>query len=357
MASEKRKNFLINAAYFAVIIGLAVLLVGGILPMATPFVIGFVVAYILQRPIRFVERKTSLPHKAIALLSVLLFYVTAGAVITILGVRLVTFGIGLLSNLPHIYEVHILPTLYDILLALESLFAQLDPAIVAILNDVGTEFIRLAGQMASGISAKAVAVVAGASAALPSMFIEIVLMLISSVFITMDWEKLTGFCMQQMNAKTKEVFLQIKEYLIGTLWVCVRSYALIMSITFVELSILLTLIGINHSVLIAFGTACFDILPVLGTGGIMGPWVLIKLLQGEFLMALKIFGVYVTVTVVRNIIEPKIVGGQLGLHPVVTLSSMYVGVQLFGVVGLFGFPIGLSLLRYLNDHGVIRILK
>ena len=357
MASEKRKNFLINAAYFAVIIGLAVLLVGGILPMATPFVIGFVVAYILQRPIRFVERKTSLPHKVIALLSVLLFYVTAGAVITILGVRLVTFGIGILSNLPHIYEVHILPTLYDILLALESLFAQLDPAIVAILNDVGTEFIRLAGQMASGISAKAVAVVAGASAALPSMFIEIVLMLISSVFITMDWEKLTGFCMQQMNAKTKEVFLQIKEYLIGTLWVCVRSYALIMSITFVELSILLTLIGINHSVLIAFGTACFDILPVLGTGGIMGPWVLIKLLQGEFLMALKIFGVYVTVTVVRNIIEPKIVGGQLGLHPVVTLSSMYVGVQLFGVVGLFGFPIGLSLLRYLNDHGVIRILK
>ena len=74
-------------------------------------------------------------------------------------------------------------------------------------------------------------------------------------------------------------------------------------------------------------------------------------------MALKIFGVYVTVTVVRNIIEPKIVGGQLGLHPVVTLCSMFVGVQLFGVVGLFGFPIGLSLLRYLNDHGVIRILK
>ena len=357
MASEKRKNFLINAAYFAVIIGLAVLLVGGILPMATPFVIGFVVAYILQRPIRFVERKTSLPHKVIALLSVLLFYVTAGAAMTILGVRLASFGLGLLSNLPHIYEVHILPTLYDILLALESLFAQLDPAIVAILNDVGTEFIRLAGQMASSISAKAVAVVAGASAALPGMFIEFVLMIISSVFITMDWDILTGFCLRQMNDKTKEVFLQIKEYLIGTLWVCVRSYALIMSITFVELSILLTLIGINHSVLIAFGTACFDILPVLGTGGIMGPWVLIKLLQGEFLMALKIFGVYVTVTVVRNIIEPKIVGGQLGLHPVVTLCSMFVGVQLFGVVGLFGFPIGLSLLRHLNDHGVIRILK
>ena len=75
MASEKRKTFLINAAYFAVIIGLAVLLVGEILPMATPFVIGFVVAYILQRPIRFAERKLPLPHKVIALLAVLLFYI------------------------------------------------------------------------------------------------------------------------------------------------------------------------------------------------------------------------------------------------------------------------------------------
>jgi predicted PurR-regulated permease PerM len=69
------------------------------------------------------------------------------------------------------------------------------------------------------------------------------------------------------------------------------------------------------------------------------------------------FVVYIIVTVVRNIIEPKIVGGQLGLHPVVTLCSMFVGVQLLGAIGLFGFPIGLSLLRYLNDHGVIKVLK
>ena len=63
------------------------------------------------------------------------------------------------------------------------------------------------------------------------------------------------------------------------------------------------------------------------------------------------------ITVVRNIIEPKIIGGQLGLHPVVTLVSMFVGVDFFGVIGLFGFPIGLSLLRHLNRRGVIRILK
>ena len=66
---------------------------------------------------------------------------------------------------------------------------------------------------------------------------------------------------------------------------------------------------------------------------------------------------YLIITVIRNIIEPKIVGGQLGLHPVVTLCSMFLGLQLFGGVGMFGFPIGLSLLRYLNDHGVIHLFK
>lgn len=63
------------------------------------------------------------------------------------------------------------------------------------------------------------------------------------------------------------------------------------------------------------------------------------------------------VTVIRNIIEPKIVGSQVGLHPLVTLMSMFIGAQLFGVLGLFGLPITLSLLKNLNDQGVIHIFK
>lgn len=357
MVSEKRKAFLVNFAYFAVIIVLAVLVVGGLIPMAMPFVLGFLVAYLLQRPIQFLEKKLPLPHKLIALLVVLLFYATVGVLISLLGMRLTTFLFGLLRNLPYIYEVHMMPTLMDLLYTLENLFDDMDPATVAILNDIGTEFIKLVGQMVSSISAKAVALVYGVSAALPGLFVKLVLLIISSVFISMDWKALTGFCMRQLSDRAKEVFIQIKEYVVGTLGVCICSYALIMTITFIELSILLTLIGIKHSVLIALGIACFDILPVLGTGGIMIPWALIMLLQGDLVLGLELLGVYVVVTVVRNIIEPKIVGSQLGLHPVVTLCSMFIGVQLFGVIGLFGFPIGLSLLQYLNSHNVIKVFK
>ena len=117
------------------------------------------------------------------------------------------------------------------------------------------------------------------------------------------------------------------------------------------------MIGVNRSLLIAFLISVFDVLPVLGTGGIMIPWTILTALQGNYPLSAGLLTVYLIITVIRNIIEPKIVGSQIGLHPVVTLSSMFVGAQLFGVLGLFGFPIGLSLLRHLNDNGTLRVYK
>lgn len=101
--------------------------------------------------------------------------------------------------------------------------------------------------------------------------------------------------------------------------------------------------------------AIFDILPVLGTGGIMIPWVILSALGGDLPHAFALLVLYVIITVIRNIIEPRIVGAQIGLHPVLTLMSMFVGNHLFGIVGLFGLPILLSLLRYLNDNGTISL--
>ena len=89
----------------------------------------------------------------------------------------------------------------------------------------------------------------------------------------------------------------------------------------------------------------------------MIPWTVLTAITGDYRMAVGLLLIYLVITVIRNIVEPKIVGSQLGLHPVVTLVSMFVGVQFFGVIGLFGFPILLSLLRHLDENGVIHIFK
>lgn len=357
MTTEKRKTFLINFTYFAVILVTAFLLLYFVMPLASPFVIGFVIAWLLQRPIRFLRQKLPLPDKLIAVLSVVLFYGTAGLLLALLGIKAFSEIAALIARIPTLYTTQVQPFLWDVLLSLENAFVEMDASLVSALNEMGNQFVKSLGERVTSWSVAAMGLISGVASSLPALFIKLVLMIISTFFIAIDYDRLTGFCLRQLSDRGKNIFVQVKEYVVGTLWVCIRSYALIMSITFVELSILLTLIGIDHSVLVAFCTAIFDILPVLGTGGIMIPWAVLTAVSGNYVLGLKLAGVYVVVTVVRNIIEPKIVGGQLGLHPIVTLTSMFVGVQLLGVVGLFGFPIGLSLLRYLNDHGVIRIFK
>ena len=130
-----------------------------------------------------------------------------------------------------------------------------------------------------------------------------------------------------------------------------------MSLTFVELSIGLSILGIDNSIIIALLTSILDILPVLGTGAVIIPWAIISLILGDIWVGIGLIIVYLIITVIRNIIEPKIVGTQLGLHPLVTLISMFMGVNIAGLFGLFGFPILLSLLMYLNKEGIVKIFK
>ena len=280
-----------------------------------------------------------------------------GVLLTLLGVRAISGAADLLRSIPKIYDTHVLPFFTSALVSIENIFLHMDVIVVNVLAEVGGQLLQSMGQLVSSLSVKAMALVSSLASAVPGLFIKLVLMIISTFFITIDYERLAGFCLRQLGEKGQHVFLQIKEYVIGTLFVCIRSYAIIMFITFVELSICLSLLGVPHSVLIAFLISIFDILPVLGTGGIMIPWTILNAIQGKFSLALGLLVTYLVITVIRNIIEPKIVGSQLGLHPVVTLASMFAGAQFFGVIGLFGCPIGLSLLCYLNEHGVIQVFK
>ena len=357
MQIEKYRKFLITFAYFAVLALLAFVVLRYALPMLSPFVIGFIIAYALRRPIRFLHRRLSIPHKLAAIVMVLLCYGILGLLLALLGIRAVSWITSFVSTLPWLYQNYAMPFFTEVMANLEQLFRNLDPNVLATLNSISTQALQSVGEALSKLSVTVVGMASGVASALPSFFIKLVLTIISSFFIAMDYDKLRDFCLRQFHDNAKLLIFEIKQYIAGTLWVCIRSYAIIMSITFVELSIGLTVIGIRQAILIALVIAVFDILPVLGTGGIMIPWAVLTAIQGNYPLAIKLLVLYVAITVIRNIIEPKIVGGQLGLHPVVTLASMFVGVQLFGVIGLFGFPILLSLLCYLNDHGVIHIIK
>lgn len=355
MVTEKRKAFLVNFAYFGVILLLAFLALRYALPLLMPFAIAFAIAYILKKPIHLLKKALHLPDKFSAILTVILFYAVTSALLTLLSVKAVSGIASLIGNLPALYETYAQPYFMEILLNIETVLVGMEPSLATVFDDVGRQMLQSLGQLISSLSVRVMAFATSLASAVPGLFIKLVLMIISTFFIAVDYDRLTGFCLRQMSERAKAIFFEIKKYVAGTLLVCIRSYVIIMSITFVELSVGLSLLGIKHAILLAFVIAIFDILPVLGTGGVMIPWTILTVIKGNYPLALGLLILYLAITVIRNIIEPKIVGSQLGLHPVVTLCSMFAGAQLLGVVGLFGFPIGLSLLRHLNDRGVIKL--
>ena len=357
MDQDRKKRFIVNVLYVGIIILLTFAVLRYALPLVMPFVIGFVLAWLLRRPTVFLARVLHLPEKLVGGLLMLLFYCTAGLLIALAGIRLASALWSLMLNLPGLYTNQIQPFFIELFDAIEQAVQRMNPSLVSALEQVGLQFLQTLGQLISSLSGRAISILSGGAASLPGLLIRLLLLIISSFFVAMDYRRITEFSLRQLSPSAQHMVLEIKDYVTGTLFVCIRSYALIMFITFVELSLGLTLIGVGNAVVVAAVIAVFDILPVLGTGGIMIPWAVISALRGDLRLALSLLAVYGAVTVIRNIIEPKIVGSQIGLHPVATLASMFVGLQLFGVVGLFGFPICLSLLLYLSRTGAISLFK
>ncbi|MEG2871434.1 MAG: sporulation integral membrane protein YtvI [Clostridium sp.] len=357
MNYEKRKRFIVNLLYSGLIVLLVYVAIQYGLGMIAPFLLAFLIAYALKTPAQFIAKKTKIPYKPIVMLLVLLFYGTVGVLLALMSIKLVTSAIGLVAVLPAVYSAEIEPALSAFFIEIEQMLSRTDSALVATISDMSTQFIQSIGELLTSLSVKAVGALSGYASSLPGLFIKLLLMIISTFFIAGDYDMLVGFVSRQLSDTTRNFMLRIKEYVVGTLFVCIRSYALIMTITFLELSAGLSLIGVPNAVLLALIISIFDILPVLGTGGIMIPWVIITAIQGNYPLALELLVIYLVITIIRNILEPKIVGSQIGLHPIVTLASIFIGAQLFGVLGLFGFPILLSLLRHLNDTGVIKVFK
>ncbi|MDF2557671.1 MAG: ytvI [Bacillales bacterium] len=354
---NKKKQFIINTIYIFLITFIAYIIFKYAVSLVSPFIFAFVIAYLLKKPAKLISESTRIPRKIVSFILVLIFYSTAGVLVSLAGVKFISTVSRIVSSLPAIYENQLEPFLITTFNGIEKEVHRIDPAIVEVLNEGFDQFVSSLGENVTKISLALVGSLSDIASSLPVFLIKILLMIISTFFIAIDFEILSSFIQRQFSKRGNEIINTIKQYMVNTLFVVIRSYAIIISITFVELSIGLTIIGIPNAILIALLIAVFDILPVLGTGGIMIPWTIMTFFQGDEQRAIGLLVAYIFVTIIRNILEPKIVGGQLGIHPVVALMSMFVGAKLLGVIGLFGFPITISLFVHLNNTGTIKLFK
>lgn len=378
---ELRRKRIINLVYFAIILGLSYLFVRYCFWVFFPFLLAFLLAVIVQKPADFLVRKTKLKKGISSTILILGLFFIAGGLISLLGMKLVDiikntidFVTAQLTDLPSLID----DIKYWVINTAEILPDKIETKFVAtasnwfdVIRDKSvTEIAAIITGSASGEEKFSLSTITtplsglwSTAKRIPSVFVAIIITILSSCFMAADYDWIVTFIKKQLSPEHKRKLSISKRVVFQSLGKLIRSYVLIICITGTEIFIglnILSLVGLydnGNIIIISVIVALLDILPVLGTGTFMIPWAIYSLITGKVGLAIGLFIVYAVIYVVRQVIEPKIVGGTVGLPPFVTLMGMYIGSQLFGFIGIFLVPIMIIIVKLLNDEGVIHIWK
>lgn len=358
MTTEQKKKFIVDVAFYGVIAALTVLTVKYVLVWLAPFVAGFLIAYFLRPVVRLIEKWTGgVQRKRTGLFVIGCFYAIVGVLIWLLGLLLVGQISQMVRYLPDFYAGHIQPALLQFNDWATGVIKMLSPDIADTLADT---LYNVVGQLASLVTGASSGLISYATALItkvPLILLTLIFTIVCSVFISADYGSICHSILAFVPPNVRTVLEDLRGFIGGTLAKMFQAYFIIFCITFGELSIGLLLLRVEGAFQLAFIIAIFDILPFLGTGGIVLPWALYQLVTGHYPLGVGLLILYAVVTVARNIIEPRVVGMRIGLHPVVTITAMYAGMRIAGFGGFIAAPVVVIFLKYLADKGRLSFPK
>ncbi len=352
---EKRKAFLINTAYIAVVALLVLLFFKYAIGWLMPFIVGFLIALAAHPMISLLNKYTRLNRKICACIILILVYSLIILSVWLVGARIVTSVREVFDNLPYYYEHNILPFIQGLNQTLDDVSRKLPPQVAESLSNWLENAPQNLPSLLGTASSQAITNAASATGKVPFYFISVVFTVLASFFISMDFYGIRDFIKKQLPPRFTEFMIDTHNHMKHTSLRILRTYLIIMAMTFGEVAIGLFLLRVDNAIGIAAIVAIVDILPVLGTGTILLPWAVFCLATQNYALGIGLIALYLIVLVVRNFTEPKILGDQLGLHPLVAILCLYLGYVWMGVGGMILFPVCATVIVELHRVGKIKL--
>lgn len=355
--TEKRREFIINTVYFAIVAVLVFLCFRYVVSWLMPFIIGFVLAFVAKPAVSGLCKVTRMNRKLAGVIVILLEYALVALLIWGVGSKIGGSLRDLFTKLPEYYDTSLLPFLNSVTEWLEDFASRISPEtleqIYAMIENTADSLrdyvLKFSSGMLSGL--------AGVTAKIPFFFISFVFTILASILISMDYKSIMQFIKRQLPPKAQLFLTDAKQQIGKTVIGYLRAYLIIWVMTFTELSIGLSILRVENAAGLAALIALADILPIIGTGGILIPWACFALITKSYYLAIGLIVLYLIIVAVRNLTEPKIIGDQLGLNPLVTLLAIYLGYRIMGFSGMIIFPIVTNIFVGLQKAGKIKIWK
>lgn len=351
--TTKRLGRIVNVGYICMVAAIAFVVFKFGMPLIMPFILAMCLVAMTQPVIRRVGRRMKKGKPLLSVLFLVLLYALLGTALFWLSTNLFAMCRNALRELPRYYTTTIAPLLGNITDKIEAFTGS--SAGEWLLNNEGiTGWLQ---NLVSNISRKGLDLITGFSMNVPKFLVAFIFTIMLSFSISLQYGKVVAFLKRQLPRKAKTMLANLRQAMVGTVLKYLRAFLILMLITFTELSIGLLILKVPNAIGFAALIALLDILPILGTGTVLIPWALIELLNGNYAFAIGMIVLYAVITIIRNIIEPKVVGSSLGLNPVVSLVAIYLGFKLFGILGMILLPIITQILLALHKNGSIRLYR
>ncbi|OAS21265.1 sporulation integral membrane protein YtvI [Paenibacillus oryzisoli] len=338
--------------WVAIILFLVAIAFYYIIPLIYPFIFGWIIALMLNPLVNFFQFKCKLPRWLSVSLSMILF---AGAMVTIITLLVanIVVELGSLADTIQLqinrwveeFNVFINSVTFQQWIERVNEFFENNPKYQETVN---TNLSSTAGSIAD-VSKLVITYIFAALKAfltsLPNIATITIIVMLATFFISKDWygliKRYKGIFSDVIVKTTKLIRTDLQKALFGYL----RAQLILVSLTALVVIIGLLVLRVDYAITIGLLTGLADLMPYLGTGAVMVPWILyVFFAQGNIVLGIGLSVLYGVIVIARQIMEPKVLASSVGLDPLATLIAMFVGLKLFGLLGLIVGPVSLILI-------------
>lgn len=309
-----------------------------VMPLALPFLVGFGVAWAAEPVAGRLCRKGSFPRGVATGIAIGGVYALLLGLLYLLG-RLALGELDHLGRqLPHMVE-GLDETADRVYGWLDSLIKKAPAHLQPGLRESLQELFSSGSALAEGAVSRVLGLASRILVSLPDTFVFLGTAVVSSFLISAQLPRFRPWLEGKLPESWKCKIQPVLQNLWRNLKNWLRAQCKLMGLTFTLLTVGFFILRVPKALLIGALTALVDALPMLGTGTVLVPWGLIVLLRGNTALGLGLISLYVLTALLRSVMEPRIMGRQLGLNPLVTLAALYAGYHLWGILGMLLAPV------------------
>ncbi len=343
---EIYKRILVNFLVTLTGVVLCVLFLGDALRFFLPFVIGFFIAAIANPMVRFLEKKVKVKRKyGSAIIIVFVLAVVVG-VLYLIGYFLVRELIDLIGDLPSLLE-KAQKLLEELSTRLYGVYEKLPQGVQTAIGNMGHGLENWLDKTISDFKMPSISAAGNYVGSFIEGILIAIITILAAYFFIADRDKLVEGLKKIVPQTLQEYYMLVTNNIKSAIGGYFKAQFKIMLIIIVILFIGFEALGVSYSFLLALLTAFLDLLPVFGTGTIIGPWVVVDIITGKYIEAIVLTVLYLVCQFTKQLLQPKMVGDSIGLNPLLTLFFMFVGYRLGGILGMIiGIPVGMVIVNF-----------